>query len=118
MSVSTFQTDCMLSSVRNISGSAMYFDFLPPHGVKLANHGEYTCIGNIMSFVGMGLGGQRAILRLEQMVNDGLLEIKYTPSPVFWDKGRIRISLMQVYNDKLVVMQPCWGSSGPVIGND
>lgn len=112
------QVDCLMSSVRNISGGSLFFHFLPPHGKTLASYGEYTCPGNVLSYVTLGLQGAKAALLLERAISEGLLEIKYTPSPVFWDKGRQRISLMQCYNDKLVVMSPCWGSAGPEPGLD
>ena len=116
--MATFQTDFLMSSVRNISGKPMYFDMLPPHGKLLGVEAEYTCFGDIKSFVGFGLGGERNVWSLANMINEGLLEIKYTPAPIFWDPGRKRISTMRCFNDVLVVTQPCWISAGPALTPD
>jgi hypothetical protein len=108
----------MMSSVRNIGTQAYYFDFLPPHGKLLGVEQEYTCFGYIMDYVSNGLGGERSVFALANAINQGLLEIKYTPQPIFWDKGHKESSAITVFNGQVVQLSPCWQSAGPAIGPD
>lgn len=41
-------TSCLFSILRNVSGSDMFFGFLPPHGKQLANQAEVAIPGNVV----------------------------------------------------------------------
>jgi hypothetical protein len=77
------------TTVKNISGTALRFSFLPPHGVLLEPGETYSWTGNLTD-IG-GAAGQepasrsRAHRALQSSLDSGLLEVISTLTPVFFD---------------------------------
>ena len=71
-------TAFLYSTIKNTSGESRYFDFLPPHGVTLADDEELQLIGDIRNTITIGKEfgqAQRTIKAFEQAVADGDLTI-------------------------------------------
>lgn len=77
------------TTVKNISGTALRFSFLPPHGVQLEPDETYSWTGNLTD-IG-GAAGQepasrsRAYKAMQNALTTGLLEVISTLTPVFYD---------------------------------
>ena len=46
----------MQTRITNVSGKTMYFGWVPPHGVSLANNAEVTIDGDIFTVLASGRG--------------------------------------------------------------
>ncbi len=109
-----FDKDCLYSTIKNTSGVAKTFGFLPPHGVKLAVNEEYTVFGNILETVGQA--GDRAAGRRERQalldaLDRGDVEIISTPAPIFKDAGTGLTKMLKLTNGTLSAVAPCWENS-------
>lgn len=109
----TMDTTCLYSTVKNISGGAKFFGFLPPHGKRLANNEEYTVFGDIRNtVVNFDRNGEkRSIAALEAAVERGDLEIVSTPAPLLKDLTTGDTKMLSLDNGTLADVDPCWLSS-------
>lgn len=105
-------TNCLYTTVRNVSGGTLSFSFLPPHGKKLTDGENYTFFGDIFDHIRTG---GRLNLRKKAGLENALLaantlEICKTPSPIFYDVAATRIRYLDVTGGAVVVVDPCYGS--------
>lgn len=112
----TMNMECLYSTVKNVSGKAKTFGFLPPHGRKLAANEEFTAFGDIrQAIASLREGGrnaaQRDIVAFEAAVERGDLEIVSTPSPVLEDGTTGASKMLSLDNGTLATADPCWYSS-------
>jgi hypothetical protein len=82
----------MLSSIKttvvNTSGGRLYFDFLPPYGRTLNANEEYTFVGSLVESMrrkGTNLPRDQLVKSMSHALESGLLSVKATPTPVFYD---------------------------------
>ncbi len=78
-------SNSLYSTVRNTSGVAKTFGFLPPHGRRLAANEDFVVFGDVRSMLGrnQGAGGgvlARAQASFEAAVDSGDLTIIQTPT--------------------------------------
>lgn len=109
--MSVMNTSCLYSTVKNTSGTAKTFGFLPPHGRKLAANEEFTTFGSIQTAI-LGIErttSRRNITAFENAVARGDLVIVSTPAPIFEAEG---VSKMIKLTDggALIADDPCWTS--------
>ena len=106
-------TTCMLSTVKNTSGSAMKFAFLPPHGRSMAISEELTFYGDIRESITRGTPGMspRVTNAMLDALDDGTLDIISTPSPIFYDAMDDASKQLTIANNKLFSLDTCWVGS-------
>lgn len=108
-----FDKNCLYSTIKNSSGKAMTFAFLPPHGVKLANNQVLTVFGSILEAVGRGdrVTDKRQYQALADAIDRGDIEILTTPSPVLQDTVTGANKTLQLSSGSLSAVDPCWRTS-------
>ncbi len=112
----TMDTSCLYSTVKNISGVAKVFGFLPPHGRTLAIDEEFTVFGDIRQAMGGNRGTERSVARrdnaaFEHAIESGDLEILNTPSPILQDVSTELPKMLQLDSGVLSTVDPCWHNS-------
>ena len=110
----THDLDCLYSTVKNISGGALKFGFLPPHGQELANDTEVTVFGNILDAVANGFDrntSRRSVLALEKAIDEQKLEITGTPRPILRESASSQAYMITLASGVLAVDEPCWEST-------
>lgn len=107
-------TFCLYSTVKNISGKAHTFGYLPPHGRKLDANEEFTVFGDIKQALQRFERGEarRSFIAFEKDLQDGYIDIVSTPNPILEDDSNpnpTEISkMMRYHNGTLGVTTPCW----------
>lgn len=76
--------DCINTTVRNMSGKAAVFGFLPPHGKKLEAGEEYTFFGSIESLLSKVTSGRKRA-GFTAAVQSGDLVVVSGPTPILYD---------------------------------
>lgn len=106
-----FDTSCLYSTVRNTSGQAKTFGFLPPHGRRLAVNEEFTVFGSVQNAV-IGIErttSRRNIQALEAAIARGDLEILSSPTPILEADGVVKMLKLDEAGN-LSTTDPCWAS--------
>lgn len=98
---------CLYSTVKNTSGVSRTFGFLPPHGVNLNPSEEYTVFGSILTCM---------VKRQDQIafaaaIDRGDITIINTPNPILLDTGNGTTKMLQLHNNTLSAVNPCWDTS-------
>ena len=109
----THDLDCLYSTVKNISGGKKTFGFLPPHGQSLVDDGTTTVFGNILDAVANGFDrntSRRSILAFESAIDNQLIEIISTPSPILKSSNG-QSYMLTLTGTTLSVDDPCWEST-------
>lgn len=102
---------CLYSTLKNVSGERQVFSFLPPHGRPLEANEEFTVLGTPIDAVSNGVNrvaSRRNLESLEQAVQDGLLEVISTPSPILQSPSGTVKMLHLADNGTLSAVDPCW----------
>ena len=107
---------CLYSTVKNISGVAKTFGFLPPHGRTLAVNEEFTVFGDVRQGLGGNRGSERSVHRrdnaaFEAAIESGDLEILQTPSPILQDVDTGLPKMLQLASGTISAVDPCWHNS-------
>lgn len=107
---------CLYSTVKNTSGKAMHFGFLPPHGRKLAGDEEFTVFGDIRNGLGGNRGGEASVAQrdndaLQNAITDGNLEILSTPAPILQDTANQSVKMISLTSGSLAAVDACWTNS-------
>lgn len=111
-------TNCVLSTVKNTSGSAMKFAFLPPHGRSLAAGEEITVFGNILEAIQRGTAGgsTRITNAFTSALDAGTLDVVSTPSPILYDDVDDASRQLVLVNKVVYAVDTCWtGSSSDAL---
>lgn len=77
-------TDCINTTVRNMSGKSAVFGFLPPHGKRLGAGEEYTLFGSLENLLSRITSGRKRAA-LETAVKSGDIVIVSSPTPILYD---------------------------------
>lgn len=105
-------TDCLVTTVKNVSGGSMNLTFLPPHGAVLADDGEYSFDGDLVSAIRSKFAnyaaGKRAVASLKANMEAGNLEVIKTPAPVLYDPTLDNTKVLKADNGVLYLADPCW----------
>jgi len=111
-------TDCLFTTVKNVSGVERQFGFLGPRGKRLAADETFTIPGDLVSYLGGGGGAngsykQRPFKALERALDvNGSLEIVNSPAVHLYDPIQDRTRQLALVGGQLGVVDPCWYSSG------
>lgn len=110
----TFDTSCLMTTVRNTSGATRTFSFLPPHGRDLANNEEFSVYGDMFAAIQRAnpIASKRHVdAYIDAIASDNkTLTVLRTPSPIFWDDVLGTPHLISLENLTLVVRDPCMES--------
>jgi len=105
-------TDCLYTTVKNVSGKERVFGFLGPRGMRLAVNEVVTVRGNLIQTLG-GQTSARRFKALERALDqNGSLEIVSTPAVHLYDAVQDRTRQLALQNNALGIVDPCWDSSG------
>jgi len=107
-------TSCLYSTVKNVSGKALRFGFLPPHGRLLAAGESFSVYGDVRQAVIKDVErstSRRHILAFEAAIERGDLEIIQTPSPILQDLSSGDPKMLQLDSGVLSAVDPCWHNS-------
>lgn len=116
--VQVADSDCLFTTVKNISGTVRVFGFLGPRGKRLAIDETITIPGNLITYLGSGAAAngsyaQRKFKGLTRsLLTNGSLEIVSTPAVHLYDPIHDRTKLLAYVGDQLGVVDPCWDVSG------
>jgi hypothetical protein len=103
---------CLVTTIQNTSGQALFFGFLPPHGKMLAVDAQVTVFGSITEAVNRGdRFGNRNMKALRDALDNQLLEILSTPAPIFFDVATKKPRQLQVNNNVLHLLSPSFDHS-------
>lgn len=95
----------LLTTVRNVSGTKMFFPFLPPHGRTLPANGQVAIPGNVLEwaqqFPAKAKGLRYALL-------NNLIEVHQTPQSVLYDADQQLPQVLTVDNGAVEVAHPSW----------
>lgn len=114
--MTTYNTSCLYSTVKNTSGKRMTFGFLPPHGRPLAINEEFTIFGDARQSMFGNRGSERSVARrditaFEDAMERGDLQIINTPSPILEDAVSGASKMLQLSSGSLSAVDPCWLNS-------
>jgi hypothetical protein len=106
----TFDMSCLYSTVRNNSGQARTYGFLPPHGRKLAVDEEFTLFGHVTEamIAFERVTSKRSIDALQRSLDSGDLLIISTPNPIMQDVTTAEVKMIQLDGGSLTLVDPCW----------
>lgn len=107
-------TLCLYTTLRNTSGAAMYFGFLPPHGRTLDDGEEISVFGDVTSLFRGQPANNRAKRSFEAALDAGNLAIIKTPAVHLYDETLDQTKMLTLDNDSFAVADPCWGSYSSV----
>lgn len=99
---------CLHTVVRNMTGKAAFFGFLPPHGKRLESGAEYSYFGSVDTLYS-SITKKRHRTALQNAVNDGNLVIVSTPTQHYYDYTKDETKVLSVANGVVTVVDPCWG---------
>lgn len=105
-----YDTGCLYSKVKNISGAPMYFAYLPPHGRRLAAGQVLTIFGNILEIVARSQH-RGALEAMERDVANRRLEIVQLPTPIIADSADGTPAVLKVTGAAVAAVAPCWETS-------
>lgn len=110
----TFDTSCLMTTVRNITSGTRTFSFLPPHGRDLDANEEFSVYGDMIAAVQRAnpIASKRHVdAYLEAIASDSkTLAVLRTPAPIFWDRNLGTSHLISLETGALVVRDPCMES--------
>lgn len=107
-------TDCLYTTLKNVSGSERVFGFLGCRGKRLAADETITLPGNLVTALGGGgKWNQKKFKALERSL-DALqsLELVSTPAVHLYDPIQDRTRQLAYVGGQLGTVDPCWYSSG------
>jgi hypothetical protein len=105
-------TECLYTTVRNISATTLFFGFLPPHGKRLACGEAFSFWGDIQSWVWNNLPNERERRSFEEALagTNPVLVIVQTPAMHLFDPTLDQTQIISLDNDTLAPADPCWGT--------
>lgn len=101
----------LYSRVRNISGAARFYGYLPPHGRTLAANESITIKGRLEDH--MLTGGRLNLRKFTALENDlleGRIEITKHPEHLLYDPTTDAMKQLKLDNSVLGVEDPSYGS--------
>ena len=108
-----WDTSCLYTVLKNVSGTPQICSFLPPHGVTLANNETIAILGDPVEAIANGdrVGKTRAIQAYLDMLARRDLVIISTPTPILKDATSGASKMLTLDNGTLGSADPCWTTS-------
>ena len=115
--MATYSTTCLLTTLKNTSGSRRFFGYLPPHGKTLAANQVVTFFGHFDTILG-GIDRHESKTAYDHFTSDlskQLIEIISTPAVILQDTVTPFASKqIQLTSGSLVIHDPSYDTSiGP-----
>jgi len=107
-------TECLYSTVRNISTAEKFFGFLPPHGRRLACGEELSFFEDIQSWLYRNTPNERGRRSFEAALTDSVLVLVKTPAVHLFDPTRDETKILTLDNGSFIAADPCWGAYSSV----
>lgn len=105
-------TDCLYTTVKNVSGVERTFGYLGVRGMRLLANEVVTVRGDLVSKLGNQTSARR-FKALERSLDDNSsLEIVSSPSVHLYDPVLDQTRTLALQNNVLGLVDPCWLSSG------
>lgn len=104
-------TDCLYTTVKNVSGKERVFGFLGERGKRLLANETFTQRGDLVAKLGAQTSARR-FKALERSLLAGSLEIVKTPAVHLYDDTDDVVRMLVLDNGVLGFADPCWASSG------
>jgi len=96
------------TQVRNTSGKAMYFGFLPPHGMRLAVNEEVTIFGDLLARL-QGADG-RKLRAFNAAVDSGKIKVIYTSKVYTKDASTKAVKTITTSGGAVALADPASGA--------
>lgn len=104
-------TSCFYTALKNTSGQAMSFGWLPPHGQSLASGASVTVFGDIGQHLRRGpRHSRRDQTAFETALTTNLVEVIRTPGVILYDLTSTNVKMLRVNSGTLSVVDACQGS--------
>lgn len=100
-----------------VSYKREYFDWLPPVGLYLNPQQEFKYAGTIFDWLRVRTNGhinQNDVLAMKHSFDNGLLEIRESPNPVFYDAVLEQTRVMNIVDGDIRISDPDGGSGATV----
>lgn len=109
----TYDTTCLYTTLKNVSGKRLVCSFLPPHGRVLLPNETVSILGDAVTAIGRGdPRANRAHLdAFVAAVTRKDLVVVQTPTPVFVDTVTHASKVPYVHSGALGVADPCFANS-------
>jgi hypothetical protein len=105
-------TDCLYTTVQNISGKERTFSFLGVHGMRLAAGETVTMRGDLVSKLG-NMTSARRFKALERALDtNSSLKIVKSPAVHLYDALDDETKTLSLQGGQLGIVDPCWDNSG------
>lgn len=108
----TANTDCLYTSVKNVSGAARTFGYLRERGMRLAANEVATVPGDLVGRLGATTSKRKFKALERSLTTNESLQIISTPALFLFDPVHDRVRQVTLYNEQLGVVDPCWDASG------
>ena len=99
-------SDCLYTTLVNISGSERVFGFIPPHGKRLADEEQVTVFGDFVTRIA---GHTRKRAAFEAALVAGTIAIRSSPAMFVFDETLSETLQLSVVNDEVSFADPCFG---------
>lgn len=107
-----FDTSCLGTTIKNVSGAPLRCSFLPPHGLVLDEDEEVTLAGDLLHAITRGrYAAQRQIRGLISALEQGLLQIVSSQATILQDKDTDESQMLVLDGGTLDVEEPCFANS-------
>src|SRR4051812_14218942 len=100
-------TECLYTTVINLSGGERVFGFLPPHGKRLDVGEQISVRGNLVDQIAKN---ERRSKGLERALENQHLAIIETPAVHLVDATSGVVRQLHLAGGALGVVDPCWGT--------
>lgn len=106
-------TDCVLSTFKNTSGTRKTFSFLPPHGRSLAANATITVFGGPDRVLARSSRSatRRNEVAFQAALARGDIQVLQTPAAVVRSPGGTVKTVGLADNGTLAASDPCWTTS-------
>jgi len=104
-------TECLYSTVRNISPAEKYFGFLGHHGKRLACGEQISVWGDLQHWLTRFTPNERARRSLEAALAGAnpVLALVKTPAVHLFDETTNETKILTLNNGSFAAADPCWG---------
>jgi len=105
-------TECLYSTVRNISSTEKFFGFLPPHGRRLACGEELSIWGDIQHYLAKYTPNERGRRSLESALtgDSPVMALVNSPAVHLFDSTLDQTQILTLDNGAFAAADPCWNA--------
>ena len=99
----------LYTTIKNTSGAARYYGWLPPHGRELAEDEEVNVPGDLTTRLASNRDYGRAFKAFEADLDNTDIVILKTPAVHLYDSEDNNVKLLALNNATLGTIDPDWG---------